>query len=182
MECTKTAPPRRFSADLFLFFLFSFLGWAMEKAFVYLSAGVNADRGFLVLPFCTVYGFGLVIARVLLGAPLRQRRYPWNMLLLVGYILFAALLCTAAELAVGLFFEQVVGVKLWSYAGAPYAFHDYVCLPVSFAWGLALPVVMQCVWLPLEGRLERTRGALLPAVNAVLLIALLSDFLICLLA
>ena len=153
----------------------------MEKVFVYVSVGVNADRGFLTLPFCTVYGTGLVLARVLLGAPLKEKRYPWNLFLLVGYILAAALLCTAAELIVGVTFEHVVGVRLWTYAGAPHAFLDYVCLPVSAAWGLLLPVVMQGVWLPLERRLECVRGAWLPAVNLVLAIALSADFLLCLL-
>lgn len=173
--------PRRLSATVFLFFLFSFLGWAMEKVFVYVSVGVNADRGFLTLPFCTVYGTGLVLARVLLGVPLKEKRYPWNFFLLVGYILAAALLCTAAELIVGVTFEHVVGVRLWTYAGAPHAFLDYVCLPVSAAWGLLLPVVMQGVWIPLERRLECVRGVWLPAVNLVLAIALSADFLLCLL-
>ena len=166
---------------MFLFFLFSFLGWAMEKIFVYLVAGVNADRGFLALPFCTVYGFGLVIARLFLGRPVADVRYPWNALLLVGYILFAAFLCTAAELIVGVFFEQVVGVRLWSYEGAPYAYLGYVCLPVSVAWGFLLPVVMQGIWLPLEARLARTRGAWLPVVNTLLTLALSADFLLSLL-
>lgn len=177
----KTASHRRLAAVTFLFFLFSFLGWAMEKIFVYVVSGVNADRGFLALPFCTMYGFGMVIARLMLGSPVADIGYPWNVLRLVGYILFAAFLCTAAELITGIFFEQVVGVCLWSYEGAPHTYLGYVCLPVSVAWGLLLPVVMQGIWLPLEARLERTRGAWLPAINTLLTLALSADFLLSLL-
>lgn len=180
-DASSPVRERRIAAVTFLFFLFSFLGWAMEKGFVRISAGVNADRGFLTLPFCTVYGFGLLIARVLLGEPLKPFRYPFNLVLLLGYIAFAAFLCTAAELIVGVFFEQVVGVRLWTYADNPYAYLDYVCLPVSVAWGLLLPAVMQGVWFPLERRLRTVRGAWLPVVNAVLVVALSADFLITLL-
>ena len=163
----KTASHRRLAAVTFLFFLFSFLGWAMEKIFVYVVSGVNADR--------------VVIARLMLGSPVADIGYPWNVLRLVGYILFAAFLCTAAELITGIFFEQVVGVCLWSYEGAPHTYLGYVCLPVSVAWGLLLPVVMQGIWLPLEARLERTRGAWLPAINTLLILALSADFLLSLL-
>lgn len=176
-----TLASRRTAAVIFLFFLFSFLGWAMEKLFVFLTTGVNADRGFLTLPFCTVYGTGLVLARLLFGEMRLPARYPWNALLLIGYIAAAAFLCTAAELSVGLIFEHVAGVRLWSYAGMPGEYLGYVCLPVSVGWGLMLPVVMRGIWLPLEGRLSLARGAWLPVVNAVLAVALAADFLVTLL-
>lgn len=178
---TRDIPLRRTAAVMFLFFLFSFLGWAMEKAFTFFTTGVNADRGFLTLPFCTVYGFGLVLARLLLGAPRISARYPLNFLQLAGYIVLAAFLCTAAELVTGVLFERLAGVRLWSYAGAPGDYLGYVCLPVSVGWGLMLPVVMYGIWMPLEERLCTVRGEWLPAVNAVLAIALSADFLVTLL-
>ena len=167
---------RRALAVSTLFFFFSFVGWAWEKLWFFIALGKNADRGFLFLPLCTVYGSALVLIRLLLRFPAVDRRYPVNLLAFLGYAAAAALIATAAELATGLLFEYAFGARLWSYRGAPYEFCGYICLPVSVAWGLLIATVMAAVWRPLENLLVRVPSAFLGTANALLWLAVALDF------
>ena len=44
------------------FFIYSFLGWAMECIVIRKQLGYWENRGFAKLPFCVIYGFGVFIA------------------------------------------------------------------------------------------------------------------------
>lgn len=166
----------KFAAALFLFFLFSFLGWALEKLWFLFAYGVSVDRGFLTLPFCTVYGAALLVIRAVLGEPFRPAlSYPMNILYFLGYAALAALIASAAELGTGLFFEHFFGVRLWAYYDCPNLF-GYVCLPASVGWGFLIPVALQAFWFPLERRLAAAGGRLLRAADGFLAAALIFDF------
>jgi uncharacterized membrane protein len=162
-----------------LFFVFSFLGWCMEKLTFLVEYGENADRGFLRLPFCTIYGSALTLVRILLGVPLkRELRYPRNMISLILYAVASALLATAAELCVGLFFEAVEGVRLWSYHGYPHEFRGYICLSMSIAWGGLITVAMAALWAPSERALKKLPVSFLASADILLTVCVLADFLL----
>lgn len=171
---------RTLLAASLLFFLISFLGWCMEKGWFLLAYGVNADRGFLRLPFCTVYGSVTALVRAAFGEPLSHgERYPCTLLSVLVYSAGAALAATATEIAVGLLFGHVFGVQLWSYRNYPVRLTEYACLPMSLAWGFLLAVAVKAVWIPLERRLVRAPEALLKGANAVLWTAVLLDLALC---
>lgn len=49
-----------FSEIALLFFIYSFLGWCVEVAFVAVTAGKVTNRGFLNGPVCPIYGCGMI--------------------------------------------------------------------------------------------------------------------------
>lgn len=176
-QAQKRDKKRVFLANALLFFLFSFLGWAMEKVLFLLAYGENADRGFLTLPFCPIYGFSLLFIRFTLGIPLKKNPpYPLNLLSLLAYAVCAALVATAAELVTGVLFERVFGVKLWTYAD--FSRSEYVSLPTSVGWGFLITAAMGGVWAPLEKLLSRAPAPALAAGSSALALSLLLDFLI----
>lgn len=179
----RSAKLKLILANVFLFFLFSFLGWCMEKVWFFFLYHDNADRGFLRLPFCTIYGTSLLLVRLFLGIPMRRERpYPLNALSLFLYAFWAALAATAAELAIGLFFEEVFGMRLWSYVGYAFSYRDYICLPMSLGWGAMITAAMLLIWSPLERALCRAPVAAVTAADLLLAAALLTDFILLLLA
>ena len=169
---------RRTLACLLLFFLFSFLGWAWEKLYFLAMYGALVDRGFLTLPLCTVYGSALILIRLVLGLPETDAPYPANGLRLLFYAALSALIASAVELCTGLLFEEVFGVRLWTYYGYAHTVHDYICLSVSVAWGAAIAVAMWGVWAPLERRLMRVPFPLLAWGSSLLTLAVALDFLL----
>lgn len=175
MGISSAARGGRVRAAAFLFFLFSFLGWGLEKFWFFIAYGVNEPRGFLTLPFCPIYGFSLLAIRALLGEPFRRGlAYPWNALFFLGYALLAALIASAAELATGLLFEHAFGERLWLYSYCQYNLLGYICLPASVGWGFLIPVALQAVWFPLERLLAPRRWV--GYVSAVLAVMLAADF------
>ena len=47
------------------FFIYSFLGWAWESAYVSVKEHRFVNRGFVTGPLCTIYGCGAVAVRLL---------------------------------------------------------------------------------------------------------------------
>ena len=72
MVATTIAPSsmkRKQIQTLFLTgLILSFIGWVWETIFSFILHSPN-DRGFLVLPFCTIYGFALIFIYLLFGTP-----------------------------------------------------------------------------------------------------------------
>ena len=177
MTEVKTERRKLIYANILLFFLFSFLGWVLEKLWFYFCYGVNADRGFLTLPFCTIYGFSILFLRAALGRPLKyDPPFPLNLLQIVCYIALCALVATLAEAVTGLFFERVFSLRLWVYEWPYSAVHGYICLPMSIAWGFMIAFAISLIWLPLEKLLLRAPHAVLGFSSGVLLLAVTLDF------
>lgn len=168
--------PRRALACVLLFFLFSFLGWCWEKFYFFAVYEMNADRGFLTLPFCTVYGFSLLLIRLTLGFPCIDGKYPENLIRFLLYSVLASLIATFVELSTGLFFEQVFGVRLWTYQDFAHTYQDYICLSVSVAWGAMIGIFMAGVWAPLERRLAAAPASVLMLGSGLLTLAVTLDF------
>lgn len=115
-------------AEFFWYFLlYSFFGFALEVLFARVTRSPKLDRKcHCFLPVCPVYGLGAAL--ILLLPPAVTER---PVLLFLG----AALLCSAAEYAMALFYEKIAGVSFWDYSGLPLNLKGRVCLPFSLAWG-----------------------------------------------
>lgn len=112
---------------LWYFWVYSFSGYLLEKAYAALTHGAHQRRRcFLLLPLCPVYGLGMLA--VLALAPV------WN----DGPWLIAAggLAATAVEYGVHWAYETLLGVRFWDYSQVPGNLHGRVCLPFTLAWGV----------------------------------------------
>ena len=112
---------------LWYIWVYSFLGYLLEKAYAALTHGAHQRRRcFLLLPLCPVYGLGMLA--VLALAPV------WN----DGPWLIAAggLAATAVEYGVHWAYEMLLGVRFWDYSQVPGNLHGRVCLPFTLAWGV----------------------------------------------
>lgn len=139
----------------------SFLGWAAETVFFLICYGEFHDRGFMTLPFCTIYGCSFLLLYALIGLPGRSKNK-------VLYFLLCALIPTALELLTGWFFHHRFGVRLWSYESYRFQFRGYICLEYALLWGLLIPPCMTCIVQPLKRRIFAMR-ARYAAILALLL-------------
>jgi len=149
--------PRKTVPSYFILFMaISFLGWAAETVFFSLCYGGFHDRGFMTMPFCTIYGFSFLLLYWLIGTPtgehtgLLPRAVHSCRLFPPLYVLLSALIPTAVELLTGIFFHRLFGIRLWSYSAYRFHLNGYICLEYSLLWGLLLPLCMHYVFLPLK--------------------------------
>lgn len=134
------------TALLWQFWIYSFLGYLLEKAFAAATGATRrVRRCFLLLPMCPVYGLGVLAAAAL---PPALTESFWEM------ALWGGLAATAVEYLVHLWYERLLGVRFWDYSGVWGNFGGRVCLPFSAAWGLLLAAgvaPLQRVVVPLSG-------------------------------
>lgn len=109
------------------FFIYSFLGWCMECVVRSVEERtLIKDRGFVRLPFCTIYGAGALSAYYLLE-PFSSNPV---LLFFIGMIL-----ATAVEYATALLMTKLFGSFWWDYTKKPFNYKGILCLESSIAWG-----------------------------------------------
>ena len=108
------------------FFIYSFLGWAWESAYVSIKNKKFVNRGFINGPLCTIYGAGAVTIYLLL------RPFEKNLALLyLGGVITA----TALEYVTGWIMETVFHTRWWDYSNKKFNLHGYISLASSLLWG-----------------------------------------------
>lgn len=108
------------------FFIYSFLGWAWESAYVSIKNKKLVNRGFINGPLCTIYGAGAVTIYLLL------RPFEKNLALLyLGGVITA----TALEYVTGWIMETVFRTRWWDYSNKKFNLHGYISLASSLLWG-----------------------------------------------
>lgn len=112
---------------LWLFFVYSFLGWLIETAVASGKKKEFVNRGFFTGPVCFIYGFAAVFMTLTLR-DLKGR--------LVFLFLGCALEATLLEWIVGKLLERINHHKWWDYSGRRWNFDGYICLTYSTLWGL----------------------------------------------
>ncbi len=119
-----------------IFIFWAFIGWCIEVCYMTLETGEYQNRGFLNMPICPIYGFGVIMVTVFFR-PLSHTIIP--------LFLATSLLCTAFELLVGLGMEKIFGARWWDYSHERFNFRGYICLKVSILWGLGCVLVIRVV-------------------------------------
>ena len=106
----------------FMFIIWSFLGWIVDVLGTSMYDRFYTDRGFLSMPLCPIYGFGMA-AVILLFRP-----FVSNVALV---FLLSMVLCTAVELFTGFLLKFIFHRKWWDYTDKPFNFMGLICLDCS---------------------------------------------------
>ncbi len=185
---------RDVSAVSLAFFIISFVGWAYETLLTKALYGEFADRGFLRLPFCPIYGGVVCLLYLLVGTPkdgwvYRAVRRTYSrkgdsvflerFMRYLIYFLLSSAFATVGELVIGLLFQKL-GCELWSYADYPHNYKGVVCLFVSGFWGVLLTLVMRYPFTWLLRGLEKIPRWIRWGVSLALAVVLSVDFFFCL--
>ena len=142
-----------------IFVCYSFLGYLLERIYAKATmANKQVRKCFFLLPLCPVYGLAMGAHLALL--PGLEEVTPLRL------ILQGALVATAVEYLVHLFYDRVLGVRFWDYTGIRGNLRGRICPSFSTAWGglSALAVVLiQPILNPLLSLIPNwlTYGALL---------------------
>ncbi len=119
---------------LWMFLIYSFLGWTAETVFAASKKKKLLNRGFLNLPFSPIYGCGWILFAIFLP---ELKPMPFYLFLL------GAILATGLELITGIVLEKLTGKKWWDYSENRFSFEGHICLTYSVLWGVA---AMVCIY------------------------------------
>lgn len=108
-----------------LFWLFSIMGWVIEVFVCSIDEKKIVNRGFLIGPYCPIYGFGGV--SMLLFSPFKD--YP-----AVVFIL-SLVVCSFIEYITSFLMEKLFHVRWWDYSNDSFNINGRVCLRNAIAFG-----------------------------------------------
>lgn len=125
---------RKINTLILYFVIYSAIGWCIETVYMSFSRGFFVKRGFLIGPFCPIYGFGAILLIIFLK-PIRHNIF----LLFIG----AVVLTSALEYMTGFFIEVLFHQNSWwDYYGEPFNISGRICLKTSIYWGLFSLIMM----------------------------------------
>ncbi|MBD5138033.1 MAG: putative ABC transporter permease, partial [Ruminococcus sp.] len=119
-----------------MFIFWAFIGWGIEVCWMTLETGEYQNRGFLNMPICPIYGFGVIMVTVFFR-PVSHTVLP--------LFIVTSILCTTFELLVGLGMEKLFGARWWDYSHERYNYKGYICLKISILWGMGCVIVIRLV-------------------------------------
>lgn len=110
-----------------LFIIYSFCGWALEVLGKLIEKKRFINRGFLIGPYCPIYGFGALAITFLL------KRYSDDAITL---FLMAILVCGVLEYFTSYIMEKLFKARWWDYSQRKFNINGRVCLNTIIPFGL----------------------------------------------
>lgn len=148
---------------LWLFFIYSIAGWVTEVFLKYLEYKRFINRGFLIGPYCPIYGAGAVLITVG-GKLLSPVDRTWAMSFLIAFVL-----CGLLEYLTSYILEKYFHARWWDYTERPMNLHGRVWIGNLILFGIGGVFILEEFnprLLALAHRLEsRLFAAILIAVS-----------------
>ncbi len=108
------------------FIFFSFLGWIMEVIISLIKYRKFVDRGFLLGPYCPIYGIGCICFIYIIGA------FESNLFIL---FIINTIVGSIIEYSTSFILEKWFNARWWDYSRLPLNINGRICIPFSFGFG-----------------------------------------------
>ena len=118
---------QRISTYILLFFIYSFLGWCLEVGCKLISDHKFVNRGFLIGPYCPIYGCGALIMTILLNKYLDD---PITLFIMI------ILCCSILEYFTSYFLEKIYHTRWWDYSNYKFNINGRICLETMIPFGI----------------------------------------------
>lgn len=116
-----------------LFISYAFLGWCMEVTCKFIQYKKFINRGFLIGPYCPIYGCGALAITILL------KRYMEDPLVL---FVMSTLICSIIEYLTSYFMEKKYHARWWDYSNKKFNINGRICLETLIPFGILGVAIM----------------------------------------
>lgn len=123
-----------------MFIFYSVAGWLMEVTLGLIEKHKFVNRGFLIGPYCPIYGVGVVSVSLLLS------KISNNIILL---FLLSTLICGTLEYLTSYLMEKIFHARWWDYTRRKFNINGRICLETLIPFGVISVLVICFVnpWL-----------------------------------
>ena len=152
---------------IWMFFLFSFIGWVWEVSLHLISDGVFVNRGVLHGPWLPIYGTGGVLILIVLK---KLRKKP------ILEFISAIVLCGCVEYFVAWNLEMTHGgQKWWDYSGYFLNLHGRICAEGLLIFGLGGLAIVYLLAPFIDNQLKKLKFKPLAIAAAILVVIFACD-------
>ena len=152
-----------------LFIIYSFLGWVVEVLDSFYNLKKFVNRGFLIGPYCPIYGVGLLIIIHFL------KNYTDSYLVVFVMSMF---ICMILEYFTSYIMEKLFNARWWDYSDKKFNINGRICLETTIPFGLGGMAIMYIVNPLLEKVLKVLSNKVLIIISIILFIIFLVDLII----
>ncbi len=110
-----------------LFMIYSFLGWCLEVFRTLTIDKKFVNRGFLIGPYCPIYGYGVLGILFLIGK---------NNDDILSVFLKSILICSVIEYLTSYLMEKIFKARWWDYSNRKYNINGRICLETMIPFGI----------------------------------------------
>ena len=116
-----------------LFMTYSILGWMLEVTCKLIQYKRFINRGFLIGPYCPIYGYGAILITLLLG---KYKSDP------ITLFIMTIVLCGTLEYLTSYFMEKIFKARWWDYSKRKFNLNGRVCLGTLLPFGIFGMILM----------------------------------------
>ena len=157
---------REIEMYIMLFFIYSLAGWLIEMIPATIREKKFVDRGFLVGPYCPIYGCGVILITLLL------QKYADD---IVVTFFLSVIICGTLEYLTSYIMEKIFKARWWDYSNNKFNINGRICLETLVPFGIG-GVLVLFVFNPfLEKIINLIPGLALHIVTGVLCVLFLID-------
>ncbi len=121
----------------FLYFIiYSMIGWFMEVCVSLWNKHKFINRGFLIGPYCPIYGWGSLAIILVVGQ---------NTSDVLAVFLKAILICSLLEYFTSYFMEKIYNVRWWDYSNKKFNINGRICLETMVPFGILALLIIYVV-------------------------------------
>lgn len=149
------------------FIIYSIIGWIAETFFVFITTKKLVDRGFLIGPYCPIYGVGALIIILYLT------QYKDNIL---TFFILAVVVCSILEYFTSYIMELLFKTRWWDYSNHKFNLNGRICGSNCLLFGLGGIIVIYIIQPILINFLNKIPNNILTLINTIILIIFIIDF------
>lgn len=117
-----------------VFLIYSILGWIMECTLGIIEKHKFVNRGFLIGPYCPIYGVGVVGVTLLLSG------FTNNLVLL---FILSTILCGSLEYFTSYIMEKLFHARWWDYTNRKFNINGRICLETLLPFGIISVLILK---------------------------------------
>ena len=124
---------REIEIYIMLFFIYSLAGWLVEMIPATIREKKFVDRGFLVGPYCPIYGCGVILITLLL------QKYADDV---VVTFFLSVIICGTLEYLTSYIMEKIFKARWWDYSNNKFNINGRICLETLVPFGIGGVLVL----------------------------------------
>ena len=159
----------KFLSYFCIFFIYSIIGWITESTYVSIKEKKIVNRGFLIGPYCPIYGCGALVIITYL------EQYKDN---IITVFFLAVIVCSILEYLTSYIMEKIFKARWWDYSNEKFNLNGRICGKNALLFGLGGVIVIYLVHPALKNILTLFNPKLLFIIIIICLIIYLTDAII----
>ncbi|MDO5294067.1 MAG: hypothetical protein Q4F05_15105 [bacterium] len=155
---------------ILLTFLFSVFGWCMEVFLKYIQYHRFINRGFLIGPYCPIYGFGALFITFTVGLFAKiESSYG-------STFIISLIVCGILEYIVSYYIEKKFHARWWDYSSKPMNLNGRIWIGNLILFGIGGTIIIKIINPVLRVFFFKLSDSALYTISVIICVILISDY------